>query len=182
MNDAVLQAIMRAAVEATAATQGWIAGTAAGRLVVVAAAGLDAGRLPGVTFPPGVGSAGFVIDSGHPLTMAPGSNNPRFGEGIAAVLGRRPASILSVPCATDDGVLGALELIDKGGGEMFSLDDVEVATLLADVAGAALAAESSRPPAVAEPAQLGRELQRLASTDPSRYAAVATALSALLAQ
>ena len=69
-------------------------------------------------------------------------------------------------------------MVDKAGGG-FSIDDIELATLLAGIAGAALAdgAPVAAPP---DPAELGAALAALARSEPLRYAAVARVLSVLL--
>jgi hypothetical protein len=83
-----------------------------------------------------------------------------------------------VPCERDGEVVGALQLVDKAAGS-FTFDDVEIVTLLGTIAGAALteAVPGLPPPA---PAALGRDLERLAATDPSRYGTVASILEGLL--
>lgn len=176
----VLAAILQAGIGATGAGGGWLLAVRGDRLSVVAASGPY--PMTGITVGAGEGTAGFVVASGQPLAMAPSAGDPRFTEGVMAIPGRRPTSVLSVPCATDDGVLGALELVDKSGGGAFGFDDVELATVLADIAGVALGQlDDDIGPGVPDPAQLGGELARLAATAPDRYAAVATVLSALLA-
>jgi GAF domain-containing protein len=178
--DPVLQVIVQTALEATAAAQGWMLAVQPAGLQIVATAGGEAGKLLGASVPVGSGSAGFVVASGQPLAVAPRGDDPRFAEGVAQLLGRRPSSVLTVPCTTATGVVGALELVDKAGGGTFSFDDAELVTLLADIAGAALVHRSAVVPEVPDAAQLGTELQRLADLDPSRYAAVAPAVAALL--
>jgi len=176
----VLAAILQAGIDATGAGGGWLLAARGDRLSVVAASGPDPAI--GVTVAAGEGTAGFVVASGQPLAMAPRDGDPRFAEGVMAITGRRPTSVLTVPCATDDGVVGALELVDKVGRGSFGFDDVELATLLADIAGVALSQlDDDIGPTVPDPAQLGGELARLAATAPARYAAVATMLGALLA-
>jgi len=72
--------------------------------------------------------------------------------------------------------------VDKAGGAAFVLDDVELVTLLAQVAGAALV-ETARKGAAPTPGpdRLGGALERLAVTHPSRYAVVAAVVGELLA-
>jgi sigma-B regulation protein RsbU (phosphoserine phosphatase) len=179
--DAVLHALTQAAVAATGASDGWLLAVDATGLRVVAVADGTTAPALGVSLVADGGSASFVAASGQPLAVAPRGDDPRFSEGMAQVLGRRPTSILSVPAATDDGVVGVLELVDKAGGGNFSFDDVEVVTMLADIAGVALT-QSGRAtgPAVPRPSELGGELERLAAADPVRYSAVAAAVAALL--
>jgi GAF domain-containing protein len=180
----VLHALAEAAVAATGASDGWLLAVEDDGLRVVAVAGATtAAGLFATTIPPGSGSAGFVAASGQPLAVAPRGDDPRFSEGTAQLLGRRPTSVLSVPASTDDGVVGVLELVDKVGGGAFSFDDVELATLLADIAGVALVhTEAAGAATVPRPAELGGELERLATSDPTRYAGVATAVAALLSR
>lgn len=179
---AVLQALAKAAVDATAARQGWLLLLDGAVLRVVAAEGGEGDSLVGVTVPADAGSAGFVVASGQPMALAPSGDLPQFGQGVGEMLGRAPTSVLSVPCGTADEVVGVLELVDKAAGGSFSIDDVELATLLAGVAGAALAQPPVGGVTVPTPDELSGELSRLARTDAADYAAVAQVISALLAR
>jgi GAF domain-containing protein len=150
-------------------------------LRAVAAAGERAGQLLGTQIPGGSGTAGYVVSSGHPIALAPRGADARLAEGLGAHLGRRPASVLCVPCLRDDMVLGALELVDKAGGGPFSFDDVEVVTLLAGIAGVALGVAGTEV-AVRPPSEFGAELAHMASSDPAAYARLSAVLEALLAR
>jgi len=75
-------------------------------------------------------------------------------------------------------VLGVLELVDAPSGS-FSFDDVEVVSLLADVAGAALG-EDADFVAPATPHQLFEALSSVAALDPTRYRDIARIVGALL--
>jgi len=182
VDDPVLHAIVKAAVDVTAASGGWILARDSGRLTVRAAAGVDIDTAPlaGVSIDEGSGTSGFVIASGQPLALSARADDPRLSEGIAAHLGRRPSTVLCVACESGDNVVGALELIDKSGGATFSFDDVELATLLASIGAVALASGEQAQTAVVSPASLGNDLVRLADADPARYAVVASAVGALL--
>jgi GAF domain-containing protein len=175
----VLQAIARAALDATGAAAGWVLALEGERLRAVGAAGERAGELVGVEVPADVGTPGYVVSSGQPIALAPRGTDPRLEEGLGARLGRLPASVLCVPCLHDDAVLGAMELVDKAGGP-FSFDDVELVTLLGGIAGVALSVAGTevtpRPPVA-----FARELEVLAGSDPAAYARLATVLEALLA-
>jgi GAF domain-containing protein len=177
---AVLQAIVDAATEATAATEGWILAPRDDRLHVLAAAGDRPGQLLGASVPASEGTAGYVVASGQPLALTPRPDDARATSGVAGLLGLRPASVLCVPCAGDDSVAGALEVVDKAGGGRFSLDDVELATLLGGIAGTALDEITGTASTVPSPAELAGGLERLAGTEPARYAVLAGAVSALL--
>ena len=179
--DPVLQAIVRSATEATGAGEGWLLAVEDNDLRAVAAAGTQPGQALDVVVPGTSSAAGYAAASGEPIVLSPGSRDPRLGEGIAAALGRQPTSLLCVPCGTEQAVVGVLELIDKVGGGPFSFDDLELATILAEIAGAALAAAGATARPVATPDELATELRTLALNDPERYEAVATVLEALLA-
>jgi GAF domain-containing protein len=178
--DPVVAAVVQAAVEATRASAGWLVAHEGDVLRLVAVSGDRGASTLGSTFAAGVGTTGYVIAAGQPLALGAGTEDPRLDEGIAAALGRSPRSVLCVPCSTSDAVLGALEVIDKESGGRFTFDDVELVTLLADVAATALSV-GSPVVGVPEPAELASDLQRLAENDPVRYRAVASALDALLA-
>ena len=181
MTQSVLDAIAEAAVGASGASRGWLLRVADGDLRVVAAAGDRPGDAVGIIVPADSGTAGFAVASGQPLAAVPRPGDDRFAVGVAAALGVRAASVLCVPCSTDDGVLGALEVIDKQVGGAFSIDDVELVTLLGGIAGAALAEVDGGSVGIAAPDELAGELRQLAASDPSRYASVAAVVSALLA-
>ena len=74
-----------------------------------------------------------------------------------------------------------LEIIDKVDGAMFTFDDVELATLLAGVAGVAIRTIGASPPPAPDPDEIAGELRRLAAADPRRYAVVARLIDALIA-
>lgn len=176
----MLQAIVDATADATVASEGWILAPRGDRLQVMAAAGDRPGRLLGASVPASEGTAGYVVASGQPLALAPRPDDPRAASGVAGLLGLHPASVLCVPCTGDDTIAGALEVVDKAGGGRFSLDDVELATLLGGIAGTALAELTGAASRVPAPAELAGDLERLADTEPARYAALAAAVSALL--
>jgi phosphoserine phosphatase RsbU/P len=177
----VLQAITSAALDATGAVAAWVLAVEGDTLRAVAAAGERAGQLVGTQIPGGAGTAGYVVSSGQPIALAPRGADARLADGLGGQLGRRPASVLCVPCLRDDMVLGALELVDKAGGGPFSFDDVEVVTLLAGIAGVALGVAGTEV-AVRPPSEFGAELAHMASSDPAAYARLSAVLEALLAR
>ncbi len=179
--DPVLYAVLRSAVEATGAADGWIAALddGADQLVVVAAEGPRGRRLLGVTVGEHEGFSGYVVGSAQPLAIEPAADDPRLDEGIAARLDRRPRSVLCVPCEDDDIVLAAIELVDKDGGG-FTFDDLELVAVLADVAGVALRLGAGGASLLPTPAELGALLEGLAGSDPVRYARVAELVAMLV--
>jgi sigma-B regulation protein RsbU (phosphoserine phosphatase) len=180
--DAVLGAIIHAAVGASGAGRGWLLHPDGSTdLRVVAAAGDRPGDALGLRVPAERGSAGFVVASGQPFAAAirPGADD-RFTVAVALAIGVTPTSVLCVPCGTEEGVFGALEVIDKQGGGSFSIDDIELVTLLGGIAGAALASFDDAGE-VASPEELVAELRHVAADDPARYASMATLIRSLLA-
>jgi GAF domain-containing protein len=177
--DPLLQALTSSAVDATAATTGWLLSLEGDVLRVVAAGGEEPGKLLGTSVPAVSGTAGFVVASGQPLALSSLGGDARLSEGMAAVVGHPFENVLCVPCGTDEVVAGALELVDKQGAASFSFDDVELATLLAGIAGVALA-KRGRMSHVPSPAEIAGDLERLAATDPARYATIASLVSVLL--
>ncbi len=173
----ILQSVLRAAIDATGATQGWLLAIAGDELVVRAAVGTDT-NLVGERVPLHSGFAGYVASSGQPLAMSPRRDDERGAEGVAALVGTRPQSVLAVPCG--DTVDGVVELVEKHGGGPFTFDDVELATLLAGIAGAALQSDGEERTEVPSPHELGDDLARMAAADPERYASIATFLAGVL--
>ena len=178
--DAVLQRIVTAAVDATGAGAGWIVGRDDGGLHVVAVAGIEPEKALGQRIGGPAGAAAHVIESGQPIALFAGTPDSRLGEGIPALLGRRPSSLLSVPCTTESMSAGALELIDKEGEAGFSFDDVEISMVLGTIAGAALAAGSTSRSSVSSPAELFAKLEQFAAADPAGYREVALVINKLL--
>ncbi len=173
-----LAAVVEAAVDATAAAQGWLLAVSDDELIAVAAAGGDAPGSRVGTRRAASGAAGYVAGSGQPAALRVSSSDVS-NEGAGGLDGI-PAGILAVPCGDDD-VIGVLELVHATDSDgVFSFDDVEIASLLAQVAGAALTESPETSGSVPTPAELAGELERLLSADPSRYAAVATMVQAVL--
>ena len=175
--DPTLQTIIGWAVRATGAESGWLLGLDGDEFSVLAAAGgSQPGSLVGRRIEPR-GAAGFAAASGQPAALRPGPDDT--SNAGAGGVESSPSSVLAVPCDNGETV-GVLELVNSPSGG-FGIDDIEVATLLADIAGTAIA-ESSPTSTVAGPKELGTELSHLAETDPERYRQVATIIQALLGQ
>jgi GAF domain-containing protein len=177
--NAPMQALVRAAVEATGATAGWLLERERDELVVRAAHAEHPGRLIGRRVSLS-GTAGFVVSSSQPLALSNVNADERFAQTDDALL-RASNSVISVPCADDDETRGALEVFDKAHGASFSYNDLELVTLLADVAGPMLVQNVGAGLAVPEPYELADALTRLAVSNPVRYAALAALMGALLA-
>ena len=167
----MLDAVLRGALDATGAAHGWIVAVRDGRFVVVAAAGVAGAPARTGTVLDTSAPAALAITTGQPSArqVRPDDRSAAGAAGSAGV----PASLLTVPC----GSAGALELADKAGGA-FDIDDIEIVSLLADVAGAALDEHAEAP--VPLPDDLAAELRHLRDTDRARYGVVARAVGALL--
>lgn len=177
----VLQALLRAAMDMTGAACGFVLRAEGDVLRVAAAVGDGTAGVVGRELAAGEGLAGYVVESQQPIALRPSGDDPRLGGDVAGLLAAQPSSVLCVPCATDDDLVGALELLDSAAGQ-FTLDDVEFATALADIAGAALTSGHDALAHVVSPDDLAGELERLSVVDPERYATVATVVAALLAR
>ncbi|MBI2705658.1 MAG: GAF domain-containing protein [Actinobacteria bacterium] len=179
-----VQVVCESAVEATGATLGWLGVLDGGAVAIVAAAGGEPSApaaLVGRNVPRDVGSVGYVLQSGQPMAVQP-AGKPGGDHGVTQLLGREPASLVCVPCASAGEPVGVLQVLDKVAGGGFSFDDVEILTLLGTVAGAALADAGAVAEDVPSPELLGRALAGLADVDPDHYARVAQIVSSLLHQ
>jgi two-component system NtrC family sensor kinase len=98
------------------------------------------GWLSGRTIPPGTGIAGYVVQSGGPKLVNNVELDPHFSAEADEETGLTARSILCVPLAVHDRVIGAIQVINKLDGE-FSERDLEL--LQAMAASVAVAMENS---------------------------------------
>ena len=108
-----------------------------GETVIVAAAGAAAEEVKNMRLPPGQGIAGWVIEHGQPLLVPDVRQDPRFYRDVDAHTGFTTRSILCVPLAIEDRVIGAIEAINKRGGQ-FTADDQRLLSTLAQQASVAI--------------------------------------------
>lgn len=109
-------------------------------LVFHVAAGYGESTVVGMSVPVNQGIAGWVITSGQPIAIADVTKDPRFARGVAESTGYVPRSILAMPLETERGMIGVIEVLDRGqtiGGA----DDMALLELFARQA--ALAIENS---------------------------------------
>jgi hypothetical protein len=173
MTDAVLHAVLRAAIEATAADLGWVvARRGDDHRVLVALGGDRPGDLVGHVV--GAGSpAAACIATGQPAARRL-RGDEASAQGAAGATGV-PAALLTVPCADAPAAIELARLTGDG----FGIDDIELVTILADIAGAALD-EDDPTASLPSPDELAAELRRLHTADRSRYSLVARVVSTLL--
>jgi GAF domain-containing protein len=175
----LLLAILRAAADLTGALDGWLLARGPAGLDVVAGVGEAGERLAGRTFGHSDGSAGYAASMGQPMARQLRPGDPMLGAGALAWIGRPARSVLSVPCDDGGEIRGVVELIDRYDGR-FTVDDIEVATMLAAVAAVALGDRAPAAAAPPSPDDLMARLQLLRDADPGRYGEVAAAMAILL--
>lgn len=88
--------------------------------------------------PLGHGIAGMVAASGQPIAVSDAASDARLASDIAESVGYIPQTILCVPLFYGERVIGALELLDKEGGETFNAGDMDALALFANQAAVAL--------------------------------------------
>jgi len=84
-----------------------------------------------VRVPRGTGFAGWCIDHDSPLIVNDVAADDRHNRGVADQVSYYPKAILCVPIRGDQGVLGALELLDKVGDGQFDDNDLKLSSLIA---------------------------------------------------
>ena len=94
-----------------------------------AAAGGQASSVVGLTVAPGQGIVGRTVELGRVQLVADVQNDPDF-------LGNRnggflPRTMVCAPLTTAAGVIGAIQLINKEGGQLFDQHDADLLRLLA---------------------------------------------------
>ncbi len=110
-------------------------------LVFEVALGQKAEEVRKFRIPLGHGIAGLVAASGQP-TATSGAADPRQAADIAQSVGYVPNTILCVPLFYAERVIGVLELLDKADEGSYSMADMHVLAMFANLA--AVAIEQSR--------------------------------------
>ncbi|MCW3027431.1 MAG: hypothetical protein JWN81_642 [Solirubrobacterales bacterium] len=138
----------RTLLEAVAHTAAGVFGAAAASLCLIdettselvyqSAWGAGAREIVGVRLPPRAGIAGMVVDTGTGEAIPDCSVDPRFAAGIATGTGYVPYTMLVVPLRRGERAIGALSILDRRDGGSYRQDDIEPATLFANLAVKAL--------------------------------------------
>src|SRR6202048_1402781 len=110
-------------------------------LVFEVALGQKAEEVKKFRVPLGHGIAGHVAATGQPSATS-GTADPRQAREIGESVGYVPRTILCVPLFYADRVIGVLELLDKADNASFTMLDMHVLGLFANMA--AVAIEQSR--------------------------------------
>jgi PAS domain S-box-containing protein len=101
------------------------------RLKFEVALGPKGDQLRDVTLEVGQGIVGTVVQNGEPLLVPDTEKEPRFAKEIAQAVGFPARSILCVPMRTRARVIGAIEVINKRDGTLFSEQDISLLTVIA---------------------------------------------------
>jgi GAF domain-containing protein len=125
--------------------------------------------LVGTKFPYDKGIAGYVFMTGMPIAIANVKEDKRFNQDFARSTGYVPSSILASPLiASDDRVIGVMEVLDKINAASFNMHDMELMGLFAQQA--AMAIEQSQQIDQIQ-ASMVRALKQLAKADRSKPSA-----------
>ncbi len=87
----------------------------------------------------GQGIAGHVVETGEPLLIRDVAREKRWYRNISDQIGFKTRSILCVPMRVENKIIGAIEFINKTGGQSFQERDLELLTVFADLAALAIA-------------------------------------------
>jgi GAF domain-containing protein len=131
-------------------------------LVFEAVVGEGEESLLGVRFPAGKGIAGWVLATRTPLVIEDVRTDPRFASDVAEDTGYVPSGLMAAPLLHDEDALGVLEVLDRPGQSLFSLQEMELLGLFANQASIAV-----------DLLQRARRAHRLVSGEGSELAVVA---------
>jgi GAF domain-containing protein len=95
-------------------------------------------RLPGHRIPSGSGIAGWVAQHREPQVVNNVRSDPRFDSQIDDTFQFRTVSLLCVPMISRGRVVGVIEVLNKFNEQDFTTTDVDLLTILAFMAAAAI--------------------------------------------
>ncbi len=110
-----------------------------GELVFVEVHGPYRDVLTGYRLPPGEGIAGWVVSNRQAELITDVQREPRFFPMVDQTTGFRTTSLICVPLIHEGRTLGAIETVNRRGGEPFSEEDLDVLLLVAHLATETLA-------------------------------------------
>ena len=134
-------------------------------LVFEAVVGEGEEELLGMRFPAGKGIAGWVLATRTPLVIEDVREDPRFATDVAEDTGYVPSGLMAAPLLHDEQSLGVLEVLDRPGASLFSLQEMELLGLFAHQASIAVdllqkARKASRAPGCGRRRASGRRTAR----------------------
>jgi hypothetical protein len=136
----LMEAIVKtaAAMFGAAASSVCLVDEISGELVYQSAWGAGAREIVGVRLPRGVGIAGGVVSSAVGEAVPDCRTDARWAERVAADTGYVPYTMLVVPLLRGGRAIGALTVLDRRDGESYRPDQIDNASLFADLAVKAL--------------------------------------------
>ena len=109
-----------------------------GELLFHISQGEKANDIKRVRMNPGEGIVGWVVKDGKPAVVNDVTSDDRFCQKVDNESGFVTKSILCVPLTATDKILGAIEVINKGGNELFDNDDLMLCQAIASQATIAI--------------------------------------------
>jgi signal transduction protein with GAF and PtsI domain len=109
-----------------------------GELRYVAVWGAVAKEVLDVRVPAGHGIVGSAVANGLPEAVPSCANDPRFARHLAGEIGYMPLTMLVVPLQRGDRCVGALQIVDRRDGGVYSVGDLPRAVQFGELAAAAL--------------------------------------------
>lgn len=119
---------------------------AADELVFTAVSGQGEAFLVGRRFPADRGIAGWVVSSGEPMVVDELGRNGTFDRSLAESTEYVPDALMAAPLVHHDRVLGVLEVLDPSPQTRSSLAELDLLSLFARQAAAALRIAIARHP------------------------------------
>ncbi|MFI5619443.1 GAF domain-containing protein [Streptomyces sp. NPDC051567] len=148
------------------------------QLVFEAVSGEGEEFLVGTRFPAHRGIAGWVVDTGEPLTVDDVAGSSLFAHDLAERTRYVPDAVMAAPVVHRDEILGVIQVLDPHPQSRSSLADLDLLASFAVQAGFALhglvrSREARRAPALggAEFERLASLVRLLAALEPERRAA-----------
>ncbi|NCO41956.1 MAG: hypothetical protein COZ06_30545 [Armatimonadetes bacterium CG_4_10_14_3_um_filter_66_18] len=109
-----------------------------GELVFEVVLGEKSQDLIGVRIQPGQGVVGWVAEHLEPLLIADAQSDERFFAGMDKKTGFETRSLMCVPLKQGDRIIGALEMLNKRDGNLFTESDLELCAAFGSQAAVAI--------------------------------------------
>ncbi len=107
-------------------------------LVFEAVSGEGAGELVGIRLPSSTGIAGWVLVTEQPIVIDDLQQDPRFARQAAEQTGYVPEALMAVPLVNGETTLGVLQVLDRAGGRVGPIGEIELLILFANQAAIGL--------------------------------------------
>jgi putative nucleotidyltransferase with HDIG domain len=120
----------------------WLVNGETGNIDCRFATGPGADEVRKVSVPMGKGILGATVEKQEPLLIADAQNDARLFRGADAKTGFVTRTMMSVPMVRQGQSIGAIQAVNKRGGQLFTQDDLDLLRSIAD--SAALAIENAR--------------------------------------